>query len=633
LHLPGRIHLLLTAALAVARPALGDAPASTAGGHRASPRAIAHYLRARLAERAGDGAAALEERRRALEYDERSPQLRMDYAEALGRTGDLDRAEREARKALELAGQGAAAADAHLVLGSILAQGRRPASAVPELEAAIRIESALARARLMGGDSAIETEAWNLLSLIRLREGRDAEALATWDSLAALDPSQAAAGMRWSALQLLELGAADRAGPLLRRALELAPEDADGWRLVARMEDARGRAPEAQRAWEKTLALEPDDLEALQSLARLAVRARDLDAARARLDELTAADPDEVDVRVRAAGMWLDLHRPGEALEALAGGAGDARLDFLRGLALRALRRWKEAAAAFDRVGPESDVYSASRANLAYALSRAGEHEAAVRTAERAVAAVPGDVRLLTMLGHVLGRAGRAREAARRLREAIAAAERGRQQGLAELYDALAKALEQAGDRAQALSELRLAVKSHPGDEALLYALGAAQERAGQREAAIGQMRAILAANPRNAEAANFLGYSYAERGERLDEALALVKRALELDPENGYYLDSLGWVLFKKGDADRAVSALERAEAMAGPEATILEHLGDAYRLARRTGDAAVAYRRALGAFDPEDEEEETDPARRASLERKLRDLDAREHAPAAAR
>ena len=679
MNLPGRSQvLLLCASLALASPALGDAPASAVGGARASPRAIAHYVRARLAERAGDSATALAERRRALEHDERSPQLRMDYAQALGRNGDLDRAEGEARRALELAGGGigggatevggigggapdvkdgeaggllcaggaaageaggppcaggAAAADAHLVFGSILAQGSRSALAIPEFEKAIRIESAMARARLASGDPAIETEPWSLLSLIQLREGRDAEALATWSSLAALDPSQAAAGMRWSALQLLEVGAADRAEPLVRRALEFEPDDADGWRLVARMEEARARATEAQRAWEHTLALEPDDLEALQSLARLAMRARDLETARARLDELLAADQDEVDVRVRVASTWLDAHQPGEALEALAGGAGDPRLEFLRGLALRALRRWKEAAAAFDRVGPDSDVYPASRASLAYVLSRAGENEAAVRTARQAVADRPGDVRLLTMLGHVLGRAGRAGEAVRKLREAIAAAERGRQPGIAELYDALARVLEQTGGRAQALAELERAVKVHAGDESLLYALGAARERAGEREAALAQMRAILASNPRNAEAANFLGYSYAERGERLDEALALVKQALELDPENGYYLDSLGWVLFKRGDATRAVAALERADAMAGPEATILEHLGDAYQLARRTGDAAVAYRRALGAFDPEDEAEESDPARRASLERKLQDLGAREHGPAAAR
>jgi tetratricopeptide (TPR) repeat protein len=136
-----------------------------------------------------------------------------------------------------------------------------------------------------------------------------------------------------------------------------------------------------------------------------------------------------------------------------------------------------------------------------------------------------------------------------------------------------------------------------------------------------------------HAEALNYLGYTYAERGERLDEAQALLERALALEPENGYYLDSLGWVFFKKGDLERAVKALERADAVVGPEPTVLEHLGDSYRAAQRPGDAAAAYRRALDASGPGNADPDVTSASRASIERKLRDLHRHEARPAGSR
>ena len=113
----------------------------------------------------------------------------------------------------------------------------------------------------------------------------------------------------------------------------------------------------------------------------------------------------------------------------------------------------------------------------------------------------------------------------------------------------------------------------------------------------------------------------------RLDEAERLVRRALELRPRSGHVLDSLGWVLFRRGDASRAVEVLERADALAGPEPVILEHLGDAYRALARRADAARVYRRALGAVPEEPRSD--DARRRTAIERKLRELSAGEALP----
>jgi Flp pilus assembly protein TadD len=102
----------------------------------------------------------------------------------------------------------------------------------------------------------------------------------------------------------------------------------------------------------------------------------------------------------------------------------------------------------------------------------------------------------------------------------------------------------------------------------------------------------MLAAEPDDAVVANYLGYSLADRGVDLDAALALIERAVELDPDNSAYLDSLGWVHYRLGNLETAERWLRRAVEVGGTDGTILAHLGEvlAARDARAARDEAVA-------------------------------------------
>ena len=112
----------------------------------------------------------------------------------------------------------------------------------------------------------------------------------------------------------------------------------------------------------------------------------------------------------------------------------------------------------------------------------------------------------------------------------------------------------------------------------LHFQLGATYEKLGDYEGIVREMKATIALDPKHADALNFLGYTYAERGENLDEAIALIQRALAIKPNNGYYLDSLGWAYYQKGMLDEAVRELRRAVEAVGDDPIIREHLGDAY-------------------------------------------------------
>jgi tetratricopeptide (TPR) repeat protein len=83
--------------------------------------------------------------------------------------------------------------------------------------------------------------------------------------------------------------------------------------------------------------------------------------------------------------------------------------------------------------------------------------------------------------------------------------------------------------------------------------------------------------------------------GVQLDQAEELIERALKIEPNDGFYIDSLGWVYYQKGDYAKAVEHLERAVEITGDDPAIIEHLGDAYEKIGRSDKAAVRYREAL--------------------------------------
>jgi Flp pilus assembly protein TadD len=134
-----------------------------------------------------------------------------------------------------------------------------------------------------------------------------------------------------------------------------------------------------------------------------------------------------------------------------------------------------------------------------------------------------------------------------------------------------------------------------PKNDKYHFTLGALYDEAKRKQESIGEMRRAIELNPSNAQALNYLGYSYAEMGTRLDEAEKLIRRAIDIEPEDGAYIDSLGWVYYQKGQYKKAVEELERAVDLIGDDPTIAEHLADAYKKIGRVKEAHQLYQDAL--------------------------------------
>jgi tetratricopeptide (TPR) repeat protein len=135
---------------------------------------------------------------------------------------------------------------------------------------------------------------------------------------------------------------------------------------------------------------------------------------------------------------------------------------------------------------------------------------------------------------------------------------------------------------------------------ALFYARGITLERMSQWKAAEADLRKALTLSPDQPLVLNYLGYSWIEQRTNLDEALAMIQKAVEQRPDDGYIVDSLGWALYKLGRYKDAIEWLEKAAALIPEDPTINDHLGDAYWQTGRRLDATFQWRHAA-AMKPE--------------------------------
>jgi len=108
--------------------------------------------------------------------------------------------------------------------------------------------------------------------------------------------------------------------------------------------------------------------------------------------------------------------------------------------------------------------------------------------------------------------------------------------------------------------------------------------------------RRVIAIDPKHAESYNFIGYMYAEKGVNLPEAIELIQKALALEPDNGYFIDSLGWAYYQQGRYPEALRELQRAVALAKDDPVLFDHLGDAYLKNGLASEAISAWERSLG-------------------------------------
>ncbi len=165
----------------------------------------------------------------------------------------------------------------------------------------------------------------------------------------------------------------------------------------------------------------------------------------------------------------------------------------------------------------------------------------------------------------------------------------------------MASIYREAGRTDTAVEILERADKNIPDSAEIKYDLAMLQERQGNIEGFETLMKRVIEIDPENANAYNALGYTYADQDRLLDEAEDLLERALDLDPDNPYILDSVGWYLFRVGDNEAAIEYLQRSYRQL-PSADVAAHLGEVLWVSERQDEARKVWKEGIG-LDPQNE------------------------------
>jgi tetratricopeptide (TPR) repeat protein len=396
-----------------------------------------------------------------------------------------------------------------------------------------------------------------------------------------------------------------------RKAIEQEPDEPTHRQGLAQALIAQNKYRDALAQFKKLSELQPATAENYVRMAEIYRRLGQFDQAQSSLQRAKELAPGNLQVLYNEALLYEDQGQYGEAIKILtdaiagtkaqtkgstAGGSTGALAILYEqlGLLYRRAQNYPEAVETFQRMGklgPDSQ----KRAELLLIDTYREERDIdrAIAETNKALADSPGDPNLTVTLAMLYGEKTDGTEATKLLEGLL----QGNQHDQ-EIYIDLAQVQERAKQypEAEKSAEKAEQMAHGPADkENAWFMLGAIYERQKKFEQAEQEFRKVLQQNPDNAPALNYYGYMLADRGVRLEEATSLIEKAVRREPNNGAYLDSLGWAYYKQDKLSEAEEYLRKAADRDSHDPTILGHLGDVYLKLGQNERAAETLERAL--------------------------------------
>ena len=397
-------------------------------------------------------------------------------------------------------------------------------------------------------------------------------------------------------------------------------------------------------AYSKAFDMEPDNLDAERGLAQALLNDNQLAPALKHFEAISTADPQDAQTYLRIAEIERRQGHYEQALTTLkkakALASDSLEIGFNEALIDDSLGHYDEAAQALQQLvkqttHPDGQYADAEKNNRSIFLDRlaniyreqnktelavqtyqlmvamggeyaergyqgqvdayrdAKQYDKATQVAQQAALAMPKDKSVQLMLAGQLADTGKSEEGIKLAKAQLRgnSGDREVNLALAQIYTRLRRWKDAADeiDAADALS-------TKQDDKIYIYFLrGALDERQKHYDSAEEQFRKILTIDANNSMTLNYLGYMLGDRGVKLDDALAMVQKAVQLDPQNGAYLDSLGWVYFKMGQYALAEANLRKASERMGQDPAVHDHLGELFEKTGRLKMAAAQWEQSL--------------------------------------
>jgi tetratricopeptide (TPR) repeat protein len=466
------------------------------------------------------------------------------------------------------------------------------------------------------------------LALLYSDLGDTKTAVQMWERLAQRNPHPRI--FRALAATLSEARDYSGAVAALRRALELAPKDTEIKRELAENLLLKGEYNEAATLYRELADANPRDAQYPLRLSQIYRQQGDLKKAREAHERARALDPGSLEVQYNEVNL---LEAEGQLASAIARlkeilnstarvayappeRANRVMLLERLGLMYRANEQPREAVEAFRQMAQlDADLGARAAAQIIETYRAAKQFAQAEQEAERAFKQYPNDRMLRLVRASLLADLGRGAEAVAEVKRLLDGSKDR------ETYLALAQICEKTKDfagMAAALDEAERLSQSDEEREVVFFMRGAMYERMKKYDQAEAEFRRVLKMNPRNASALNYLGYMFADREVNLEEALELIQRAVELEPNNGAYLDSLGWVYYRLGRLDEAERYLRLALERVPRDPTVNDHLGDVLYRQGKIKEAIAQWQISLKEWEA-GSKAELEPDEVAKIQKKL--------------
>ncbi len=472
------------------------------------------------------------------------------------------------------------AAYLHLAVAGIYMKSSRIQEAIAATERSVTLDPESRQAQLLLA---------NLFTMVR----RNDEAAPHYLKAIALDPSKEDAYLHLS-VSYVKLFEYDKAVKILKSYLERDPDSTLVNYYLGKSYEQMKLSKEAIVYFKRALASKPDFEQALIDLG-LSQESQGLtDDAVTTYRNLLDSNPENAVVRQHLVQLLIQQQRYEDALtllkESVASGRDSSDNQRKIGLLYLELERYDAAAAVFGALlEKEPDSWQ-----LRFYLATAYEgKEQNVKALEEFLKIPPTAAVYFEALSHIayLYKEQGNPEAGLTLLKRAAAAKTG---GI-EPYLLLARYQDTLGEPGKGVEVLLGVAAEFSAEPRLFFNLGVLYDKSGKRDESIAMMKKVIAMAPDDAQALNYLGYTYAEMGVHLPDALEYINRALTLSPGDGFILDSLGWVYFKMKKYDLAIINLQRALTVVADDPAILEHLGEVYYATREYDNAIATYRKLI--------------------------------------
>ena len=490
--------------------------------------------------------------------------------------------------------------DDHLLLGRLYRLNSDLQKAENELKIAVKLDPS-------------SEEAVTTLAMLYTDEGDTAHALKVLSSV----PDSARSAKLYAALGAAYEQRKDYKSAIdaFRHAIVLDRDNLDAIRGLAENLMSDGQADAALEQYKVIADANPEDAQTYVRIAEIYRRQGKYDLALENLKKADTLVPDTMDVPYSMAAVYQaqgryddavkllqDLLKRTEKSESGSGSQADRnnRAIFIErlGMVYREQENYTAAVETFRKMLTLGEENARSGyQEIIDTYREAKQWPQATAAAKEAVQKLPNDRDLRMVLDAQLADTGETDKAVADVRSMLKGGPEDREiyLRLGIMYTRVKqwKEAEEALGKAESLS-------SKTEDKAQVwFLLGDTYQRQKNFDGAEAEFRKVLAsvspADPQSAATLNYLGYMNADRGVKLDESLNYIKQALSFEPNNGAYLDSLGWAYFKLGKYDLAEESLTKASIHMGSDATVQEHLGDLYQKTGRLKLAAAHWERSV--------------------------------------